>query len=313
VRPEVEAIILQAMDQNQRYTSATALQQTLEQALRPAKGQGAAPILVVPPPVGLPVAPSPRPPPPVAPALPGQPAPHLVPQSLAGLGFQGRIINGVEVILPPLCLIPAGPFMMGSDKRQDPQAEYACAVRAKAVPGPPEHGGVKWSAQLQRPNHPVVCISWQDVVAYAAWLAKVTGQLWRLPTEAEWEKAACDTDGRSYPWGNTWDPRRANTNEGGKRSTTPVGAYPDGASPYGVLDMAGNVWEWTSTICRPYPYRGDDERKDMGNTTEDRVLRGGSWINYARLARAAYRDYDHIDILADDVGARLVHATAGSP
>jgi formylglycine-generating enzyme required for sulfatase activity len=76
----------------------------------------------------------------------------------------------------------------------------------------------------------VVLVSWHDAVAYCRWLAEVTGKSYRLPTEAEWEKAARGPDGRIYPWGSQWDKNRCNTSEGGKGETTPVGAYPDGAS-----------------------------------------------------------------------------------
>ena len=80
-----------------------------------------------------------------------------------------------------------------------------------------------WATQQTHPDHPVVCVSWNDVVAYARWLAKTTGQRWRLPSEAEWEKAARGTDGRIYPWGDTFDKARCNTNESGIGTTTPVG------------------------------------------------------------------------------------------
>ncbi len=229
---------------------------------------------------------------------------------------------------------------MGSDKTKDPQAyddetpqyltpldhayqigaypvtvaEYALAVKAKAVPEPPEWiwpqeswvpqqlKGKKttWSDQLSRIDHPLVCVSWSDVVAYAAWLAQVTGQPWRLPTEAEWEKAARGTDGRIYPWGNAWDKNRANTSDGGPKTTTPVGTYADkgDASPYGAHDLAGNVWEWTSTLWGyNYPYSPGDGRENQ-QPTNNRVLRVGSWYFDPRFARVACcSDYDVVILL----------------
>jgi formylglycine-generating enzyme required for sulfatase activity len=133
-------------------------------------------------------------------------------------------------------------------------AEYACFVRAgHAAPQRGTYRPITWDDQLKRLDHPVVCVTWHDAVAYAAWLAKLTGQSWRLPTEAEWEKAARGTDGRIYPWGDAFDKARCNVSESGIGTTTPVGSYPNGASPYGAQDMAGSVWEWASSLFKPYP------------------------------------------------------------
>lgn len=101
-----------------------------------------------------------------------------------------------------------------------------------------------------RENHPVVMVSHADARAFAAWLSERTGQVWRLPSEAEWEKAARGTDGRRFPWGETYDPTRLNSHDKGPFDTRPVDAFPNGASPFGMLDPAGQVFEWTATKAR---------------------------------------------------------------
>lgn len=132
-----------------------------------------------------------------------------------------------------------------------------------------------------REQHPINCIVWNQARTYCAWIGK------RLPTEDEWEKAARGTDGRIYPWGNQWDSSRANVSRSRKDGTVSVGSYPSGISPYGVYDMVGNVWEWTSTLIKPYPYKADD-REDP-KARGERVLRGGSWGSNAMWAKASSR------------------------
>jgi len=111
-------------------------------------------------------------------------------------------------------------------------------------------------AQWNQPENPVVCICWYEALAYARWLARATGLNVRLPSEVEWEKAARGVDGRAYPWGEE-DPDFTRLNFVGKADrfeyTAPVGTFPAGASPFGALDMAGNVSEWTLSLSRPYP------------------------------------------------------------
>jgi len=198
--------------------------------------------------------------------------------------------------------VPAGKFLYGEDKREIElpefwidkapvtNAEYARFV-AETGHKPPKH----WEGQTppkEIVDHPVTWVSWRDAVAYATWAGG------RLPSEEEWEKAARGTDGREYPWGE-WAEGRCNSEETGIRRTTPVGKYsPQGDSPYGCQDCAGNVWEWTASEYEP----GRSEY----------VLRGGSWHVNQWGARCACR-YRYIpDFFDFSVGLRVV-VSPGSP
>ncbi|MCP4284327.1 MAG: formylglycine-generating enzyme family protein, partial [Gammaproteobacteria bacterium] len=146
-------------------------------------------------------------------------------------------------------------------------------------------------SRFNKPNQPVVGVSWYECVAYCRWLSAETGQPYRLPTEAEWEKAARGTDGRVYPWGNDFEASRGNMVLGEQvvNTTTPVGIYPTGISPAGLFDCSGNVWEWEQSKSADYPYQADDGRENLSGTNV-RVLRGGSWGNDHELdARCAAR------------------------
>lgn len=144
-------------------------------------------------------------------------------------------------------------------------------------------------------NHPVVKVSWNDARAFCEWAGK------RLPTEAEWEFAARGQKGVIFPWGDEFDPQKANVKLSGLRGTTAVGSFPAGASPFGVQDMAGNVAEWTATVPEPYP----------GNTTASRlygtglyIVRGGGWFSPAEQVTTFFRN-SNVPIAAnDDLGFR---------
>jgi formylglycine-generating enzyme required for sulfatase activity len=162
-------------------------------------------------------------------------------------------------------------------------------------------------------QHPVVQVSWYDANAYCAWLTEQQpdGRGVRLPNEAEWEYAARGEAGRDYPWGaEAPNPKRCNFDNkvGG---TTPVGSYPEGATPEGVRDLAGNVWEWVqdSWYANYKDAPADGSARDCSDADVDRVIRGGSWRHSAHGCRSASRvmrvpDDDSVDFL----GFRCVRA-----
>ena len=163
-------------------------------------------------------------------------------------------------------------------------------------------------------NHPRETVSWYEAIAYTRWLSERLGYAVSIPTEQQWEKAARGTDGREYPWGGGYSPGFANINETWEKEgsyepgrTSPVGIYPQGASPYGVQDLSGNVWEWCLN---------EDEKPASTEYTGDvaRVLRGGSWYGNPDLARAAYRFSFHPDFRYNGVGFRVCSSSSiGEP
>jgi formylglycine-generating enzyme required for sulfatase activity len=206
--------------------------------------------------------------------------------------------------------IPAGEFWMGDDQggadgrpahrlfvpgfrmARVPitNAQYALYVQATGVK-PPRHWEEDGRPPKERLNHPVVHVSWEEACGYCEWLSQVTGKRIRLPTEAEWEKAARgDMDKRSYPWGDKFDASKCNSEEAGLGGTSPVGAFPAGASPYGCLDMSGNVWQWVQDwYDERYYWQGATRNLQGPSSGEAKVVRGGSWSLFPGLARVSSR------------------------
>lgn len=192
------------------------------------------------------------------------------------------------------------------DKYEVTNTDYLAFVRKTGHKPPPDWTGLQYPPG--KGGHPVVYVSWEDANAYCLWAGK------RLPTEAEWEKAARGQDGLKYPWGNKFDESRANVN-GQVGGTTKVGRFEKGRSPYGAYDMTGNVWEWTTDWYKPYPGNPYTSEK-FGESAK--VLRGNSWaglghfpsnINQeikAHYSRASYRMFMAPNGRVNDVGFRCV-------
>lgn len=223
--------------------------------------------------------------------------------------------------------VPAGEFWMGGDGAYDGKPVHRVALPAFQIAKTPitnvQYKLFVESASHEVPqhwddgkiprgleNHPVVYVSWHDALAYCRWLSEATRKVITLPSEAQWEKAARgDRDQRAYPWGDEWDASKCNSSELGINATTPVGIFPGGASPYGCLDIAGNVWEWTSTIYKDYPYRTDDGRENLeAGDDMTRVVRGGSFYYDQDNARCAYRYRYYPDFRSRYYGFRVVVA-----
>jgi len=224
-----------------------------------------------------------------------------------------EIISITSPIQLELVRVPAGEFQMGSVVARDKDAaddelpphtvhlpdfyigkyavtnfQYRAFVRATGHRAPDHHleeGAILWPKH----NRPVVNVSWHDAVAFCDWLSRETEQPFRLPTEAEWEKAARGTDGRIYPWGDEPpDEDRCNFDEN-VGDTTTIGRYsPQGDSPFGCADMAGNINEWCQSLYEPYPYHAGDGREEL-EAEGSRVLRGGPWWRSAPYVRCARR------------------------
>lgn len=260
------------------------------------------------------------------------------------MSIYARDVVKLSDLIPPCKLVPAGPFLMGTPgaERSGLAKRYGGTRESYAEESPQHEVDLPAFEMMQVPvthalyeqwvqstgavapvawrdgalpddlrDHPVNDVSWDDAIDFADWLSNATGQRWQLPTEAQWEKAARGLDGRQFPWGNTFDAELCNAREAGRNTTTPVGLYTEGASPYGLLDMAGNVWEWTHSLQASYPY-ADDEREHVAAppvapslwrrvmaamrrrstpalVETRRILRGGCYANPEGFARCACR------------------------
>ncbi len=237
-----------------------------------------------------------------------------------------------------MALIPAGEFVMGNDEgaqHEKPErkvfldsyyialhevtnAEYHAFWIADGGENS-AHTPVSYGDRLgaenwhkiarAKPKYPVVGVSWHDAAAYAKWAGK------RLPTEAEWEKAARGTDSRLWPWGNAFSLRIHGTkihanvwngDDGYKDGAAPAGTYPTGASPYGVLDLAGNVWEWVADWYSESYYHWAPSQNPKGPERGGRrVVRGGSWANGAQLTQCSNRMGHYPAVGTSFIGFRL--------
>jgi formylglycine-generating enzyme required for sulfatase activity len=259
--------------------------------------------------------------------------------------FERRIgPQGNDYLLPPLATIPAGEYPIGSDEgmyeNEAPahrvkletfqigvfpvtNAEYGLFIAA---------GGYKdevwwrteaakawrrgrgkgftepryWNQEsFNNPSQPVVGISWHEAFAYCYWLSEQVGRRFRLPSEVEYEAAERGSAGRKYACGEQFEVGSSNTFESNIRRTTAVGIF-ENATPEGVFDLSGNVYTWTSSEYKPYPYRANDGREDLNRAEELRVVRGGSWDSYLDFARAAYRGYGIPAYRINFIGFRVV-------
>lgn len=199
--------------------------------------------------------------------------------------------DGAEMVL-----VPAGEFTMGSDKMPAESPAHKVMLESyyidrfevtnekymafcKAAGHKPPVYMRSGAIQAETANYPVNKVTWDDAKAYCEWAGK------RLPSETEWEKAARGADGRVYPWGSGWNPAASNNRTSSYESVRPVDAYPQGKSPCGAEQMAGNVWEWTADWYKSYP----GSPVSFDETGQHRVARGGAFFYSIELLRSANR------------------------
>ena len=216
------------------------------------------------------------------------------------------LMNEIDLLdmTPPkdMCLVPSGVFQFGVTKQvrtltdyfidEHPvtNREYSIFISSTGHRSPRYWSGKTPPADKE--DHPVVGVTLEDAKAYAAWIGK------DLPTEEEWEKAARNTDGRIYPWGDMFSVSKSNVSGTGIKDTSPVSQFPEGASAYGCLDMAGNVWEWTKTTFQ--------------NGSVNHTLKGGSWYDFSTHARCASRFSAPSTYEGSSVGFRCVYRPGDS-
>lgn len=255
--------------------------------------------------------------------------------------LSGCIMEKKDLSPEGMVLVPAGPFIMGSNQidREGRAAEFGIAKPLYLDEHPEQKVHLpafyidryevtnRWYTRFAqatrsrtpinwpkgrvppgREDYPVTEVNWYDADRFCRWMGK------HLPTEAQWEKAARGPDGRQYPWGQEFDKNRANTGESGYGDLTPVGSFESGKSPYGVYDMSGNVWEWVEDWYQPYPkspYQSDSFGEKF------KILRGTSWggVGHYALAvfyRSAYRFYATPEKGYPDAGFRCAKEAQGA-
>jgi formylglycine-generating enzyme required for sulfatase activity len=263
-----------------------------------------------------------------APPSPTQPIRIIIPKTEPGR-LPPEFINPVGGAMVP---IPAGEFVMGSDAEDAaPNEQPLTPVRlsrffmskhpvtnAQYERFDPGHRQKRMPGAGD--NHPVVYVTAVDANKFTEWLCGRDGRSYRLPTEAEWEYAARGGDGRKYPWGNqdrrsdlanfadasTTFPWRETRLSDGYAESSPVGAFPRGASPFGIHDMAGNVWEWCLDYFRPLPGTPKQNPRAGGSSGGKQVHRGGSWKSRFSNLRTTARAGNAPGYCCNDVGFRIV-------